>query len=188
MIIPSKLRRVETLLINTHSRQGVAETGSAFSGAWKGSETVAKGKYQDWLTEEGLLLIEGWARDGLTYEQIAKNMGINRETLNRWKKLYPNISNALKKGRQVVIRELENALIKRAMGYEYEEIVHEQNEDGLSVRRTTKQMAPDTTALIFALKNMDPEHWRDKRETQLSGSVQTVPDRLVIDYGDNAEN
>jgi transposase-like protein len=171
-----------------HTGQGVAETGSAFSGAWKGSETVAKGKYQDWLTEEGLLLIEGWARDGLTYEQIAKNMGINRETLNRWKKLYPNISNALKKGRQVVIRELENALIKRAMGYEYEEIVHEQNEDGLSVRRTTKQMAPDTTALIFALKNMDPEHWRDKRETQLSGSVQTVPDRLVIDYGDNAEN
>lgn len=163
-----------------HTGQGVAETGSAFSGAWKGSETVAKGKYQDWLTEEGLLLIEGWARDGLTYEQIAKNMGINRETLNRWKKLYPNISNALKKGRQVVIRELENALIKRAKGYEYEEIVHEQNENGLFVRKATKQMAPDTTALIFALKNMDPEHWRDKRETQLSGNVQTGPDRLIF--------
>jgi transposase-like protein len=149
---------------------------------------VAKGKYQDWLTEEGLLLIEGWARDGLTYEQIANNVGVSASTLRDWKKNYSAISAALKKGRQVVIRELENALIKRAMGYEYEEIVHEQNEDGLSVRRTTKQMAPDTTALIFALKNMDPEHWRDKRETQLSGSVQTVPDRLVIDYGDNAEN
>jgi hypothetical protein len=44
-------------------------------------------------------------------------------------------------------------------------------------------MSGDTTALIFWLKNRRPQDWRDKRETQLSGNVQTVPDRLVIDYG-----
>ena len=43
---------------------------------------MAKGKFQEWLTPEGLLKIEGWARDGLIDEQIAKNMGISRSTLN----------------------------------------------------------------------------------------------------------
>ena len=78
-----------------------------------------KGKYRDWITEEGLLLIEGWARDGLTDEQIAHNIGIRRETLCVWKNKYPNISNALKKGKEVVDRQVENALLKRALGYEY---------------------------------------------------------------------
>ncbi|MER2081245.1 MAG: hypothetical protein ABS876_06955 [Ruminococcus sp.] len=51
---------------------------------------MAKGKYQKWLTPEGLLLLEGWARDGLSEEQIAKNMGINAVTLYRWKEKYCN--------------------------------------------------------------------------------------------------
>ena len=53
---------------------------------------MAKGKYQEWLTEEGLLQLESWARDGLTDEQIASNMGISRETLSQWKKKYSDIS------------------------------------------------------------------------------------------------
>lgn len=61
---------------------------------------MAKGKFQEWLTPEGLLKIEGWARDGLIDEQIAKNMGISRSTLNVWKTKYPDISDALKKERK----------------------------------------------------------------------------------------
>ena len=82
---------------------------------------MAKGKYQEWVADEGLLLIEGWARDGLTDEQIAHNMGVRRETLYDWKKKYPNISNALKRGKEVVDRQVENALLKRALGYQFEE-------------------------------------------------------------------
>lgn len=119
---------------------------------------MAKGKYEYWISEDGLILIEGWARDGLTDEQIAHNIGIRRETLWNWRKQYPNIDNALKKTKEVVDREVENALYKKAL-------------------------SGDTTALIFWLKNRRPNDWRDKRETQLSGNVQTVPDRLVIDYG-----
>lgn len=78
---------------------------------------MARGKYQDWLTDEGLLKLEGWARDGLVDEQIAKNIGIRRETLYAWEKKYPNISNALKKGKEVVDRQVENALLKRALGF-----------------------------------------------------------------------
>lgn len=82
---------------------------------------MAKGKYEYWLTPEGLLKLEGWARDGLTDEQIAKNIGISRSTLNAWKERYSDISDTLKRGKEVVDRKVENALLKRALGYTYNE-------------------------------------------------------------------
>lgn len=125
---------------------------------------MAKGKYEYWKSPEGLTLLEGWARDGLTDEQIAHNMGIAAGTLYEWKKKYSEIDESLKKSKEVVDRAVENALYKKAL-------------------------AGDVTAMIFWLKNRRPNDWRDKRETQLSGNVQTVPDRLVIDYGsDNADD
>lgn len=81
----------------------------------------ARGKYAEWLTKEGLLKIEGWARDGLTDEQIAHNMGISRSTLNEWKKKYSDISDTLKRGKEVTDIMVENSLLKRALGYEYKE-------------------------------------------------------------------
>lgn len=122
---------------------------------------MAKRKYEYWLTPEGLIKLEGWARDGLTDEQIAKNIGINRDTLYRWKKAYPDFSDALKRGKEVVDRQVENALLKRALGYTYDEVTFE---GGLEVKRVRKQVVPDTTAQIFWLKNRKPEEWRDKRE------------------------
>lgn len=82
---------------------------------------MAKGKYEYWLTPEGLLKLEGWARDGLTDEQIAKNIGVRRETLYAWMKSHPNISNTIKRGKEIVDRQVENALLKRALGYSYNE-------------------------------------------------------------------
>ncbi|OFI46743.1 hypothetical protein BG262_02795 [Floricoccus penangensis] len=82
---------------------------------------MAKPKYEEWLTEEGLLKIEGWARDGLTDEQIAHNMGISRATLNNWKVKHVDILDTLKRGKEVIDRQVENALLKRAFGYDYTE-------------------------------------------------------------------
>lgn len=82
---------------------------------------MAKGKYESWLSPEGLLKLEGWARDGLTDEQIAGNIGIHTATLYDWKKKYPEISETLKKGKEVVDLQVENALLKRALGYSYHE-------------------------------------------------------------------
>lgn len=123
---------------------------------------MAKGKYQEWLEPEGLLKIEGWARDGLTDKQIAHNIGISEQTLNVWKNSYPSFSESLKKGKEVIDRQVENALLKRALGYEYEE-VSEKFEDGVLTERkvTKKQVAPDTTAQIFWLKNRKTKDWRD---------------------------
>lgn len=129
---------------------------------------MAKGKYEYWLTPEGLLKIEGWARDGLTDEQVAANIGIRRETLYAWKKDFPHISNALKRGKEVVDRQVENALLKRALGYTYDEVTIE---DGVETKRVTKEVIPDTTAQIFWLKNRKPEQWRDKKDVAVEGEV-----------------
>ena len=64
---------------------------------------MAKGKYKEWLEPDGLLKIEGWARDGLTDEQIAHNMGVAYSTLKNWKDKYIAILAALKKVRKLQI-------------------------------------------------------------------------------------
>lgn len=118
---------------------------------------MAKGKYEEWLTVEGLILLEGWARDGLTDEQIAKNIGIKRPTLYEWKKKHPDISDALKKGKAIIDYEVENALLKNAL-------------EG------------DTTAQIFWLKNRRSNMWRNKVETN-----QKQQNRLLEAQADAAE-
>ncbi len=144
---------------------------------------MAKGKYEEWLTADGLLKLEAWARDGLTDEQIATNMGIVPSTLYEWKKKYAEISEALKRGKEVVDIEVENALLKRAKGYSYIETTRElvtdreTGESRLEVTKVvTKEVQPDTTAQIFWLKNRKPKEWRDKQETDvnLSGSLIKV--------------
>nr|WP_288232365.1 helix-turn-helix domain-containing protein [uncultured Anaerostipes sp.] len=139
---------------------------------------MAKGKYHEWLEPEGLLKIEGWARDGLIDEQIAYNIGITRETLSQWKNKYSDISDALKRGKEVVDRQVENALLKRALGYKYEEIKTEETEEGKKVTVTIKEVVPDTTAQIFWLKNRKPDQWRDKRDIEHSGEIGGV---VIVD-------
>ena len=94
---------------------------------------MAKGKYKEWLKPEKLVLLQGWARNGLTDEQIAQNVGVRRETIYDWKKKYPNISNALKIGREQANFIIEGKLFRKASH-------------------------GNVTAMIFWLKN----NWRDK--------------------------
>ena len=124
-------------------------------------------------------MIEGWARDGLTDEQIAKNIGISRSTLNEWKKKYSDISDTLKRGKEVIDRQVENSLLKRALGYEYEE-VSEKFEYGVLTERkvTKKQVVPDTTAQIFWLKNRKPSVWRDRAQVDIDAEFSKV-DELI---------
>lgn len=80
---------------------------------------------------------------------------------------------ALKKGKEVVDIQVENALLKRALGYEFVEVTKELTDAGLLVtKEVTKQQAPDTTAAIFWLKNRKPNEWRDKTQTELSGGIK----------------
>lgn len=146
---------------------------------------MAKGKYHDWITKEGLLKIQGWARDGLIDKQIAHNIGITEQTLNVWKKKYPSLFDALKRGKEVVDRQVENALLKRAIGYEYEEVkTFIEESDGKKkkkVEKTTKHVSGDVTAQIFWLKNRKPADWRDKRDIEHSGSINLADKAKEID-------
>lgn len=126
---------------------------------------MAKGRINEWVEKDKLILLEGWAKDGLTDEQIAKNIGISRVTLYDWKKKEINISNALKKGKEVIDFEVENALLKRALGYTI--TVEEEKLDKDGYKHTLKKdihIPGDTTAMIFWLRNRKPNQWKNKIE------------------------
>lgn len=128
-----------------------------------------------WLEPDNLLRLQAWARNGLTDEQIADNMDISVSTLYDWKNKYSDISEALKRGKEVVDVLVENALFKRALGYEYEEVT---KEGGVTTKVVTKQMPPDTTAQIFWLKNRRPDLWRDRKNIDMNAKVNNPFDGI----------
>lgn len=140
-----------------------------------------KSKYQTHV-EPKLLLIEAWARDGMIQEDIAKKLGVAMSSFSDYKNKFPELSEALKRGQEVVDVEVENALFKRAVGYRYDEVTKEASremdeETGeyktvmVETKRVTKEVQPETAAAIFWLKNRRPDKWRDKQEIGHSGSV-----------------
>ena len=137
---------------------------------------MAKGRYHKWLEPDNLLRIEAWCRDGLTEEDIAKKIGITRTTLSVWKNSFPALVDALKRGKEVVDILVENALYKRAMGYEFTETKETSYKDGEGklfkrVEKFVKKMAPDVTAQIFWLKNRKREEWRDAQKKEHDDAV-----------------
>ena len=150
-----------------------------------------KGIYEDWLTEDGLLQIQGWARDGLTNEQIAHNIGVTGRAFTDWVRRFPSLSSALKKGKAPVDIEVENALLKRALGYDIEETITEIEEiplkDGQSVktkkhiRKVKRHIPPDVTAQIFWLKNRRPARWRDKIEAAPEAGSELLQSLLDLE-------
>lgn len=138
------------------------------------------GLFEDWISEDGLTTIEGWAREGLTDKQIAEEkIGINQSTLCEWKKRFPQLAEALKKGKAPVDTKVENALLKRALGYDYEEVTTEITEvDGTQrkiIKKVKKHVVPDTTAQIYWLSNRRPDRWRRNPSVETS-----VDDPLVV--------
>ena len=123
---------------------------------------MAKSKVDRWLDpDDGLLLLQDWARMGLTDEQIAHNMGISRSTLSEYKVKYKDIADTLKKGKDVVDIQVENALLKSAL-------------EG------------SNTAQIFWLKNRRPDRWRDKRDVDVTTSQIDKLDDILAQIKEGA--
>lgn len=76
---------------------------------------------KDWLKPDSLILLEGWAKDGMTMDQIAERIGISRRTLYNWQEKHVPILHALRAGKEVADYEVSNSLHKRATGYNYDE-------------------------------------------------------------------
>lgn len=120
----------------------------------------------DWLEEDNLMLLECWARDGYTFQDIANRIGIGNTTLTTWRKNYPEIDNALKRGREIIDYKVENALLKSALGYKTKETkVTTIMRHGKVVETQTetidKEQAPNVSAIQCWLYNRLPKKWKN---------------------------
>lgn len=130
-----------------------------------------KSKYEEYVQDK-LDSIQGWARDGLTLQEIADNLGIALSTLCNYKNQYPELNEALKKGVDESLYTVENALFKAACGYYYTE--EEMTKNG-NIVELTKYAKPNITACIFYLKNKAPNgKWRDRQEHEIDANVAQV--------------
>lgn len=151
-----------------------------------------KGKYEEWLEPDNLILLQGWRRDGLRYDQIAANIGINEATLYEWANKYDKIAEALKKGEEVMIYTVENALYKAAIGYDVTETEKIETEfpDG-SVETTKKarkrHIPPSIGAICFILKNRRSDKWQDK-PTVIDTTALNKLDEILKEAKEAANN
>lgn len=137
-----------------------------------GKERDSKVDY--WLTDDGLILIEAWARDGYLLNEIADRMGIERYTLSKWRKRYPEIAQALNTGKELVDYKVENALLKAALGYTTKEIkvtlgkkiINGETFEVLK-ETTTREVAPNVTACMAWLNNRKHDQWKRNRDKVL---------------------
>jgi len=134
-----------------------------------GSKTKNECIATEWLEEDNLMLLECWARDGYTFQDIANRIGISISTLRGWRVQYPDIDNALKKGREIIDYKVENALLKSALGYKTKEVkVTTTIRFGKTVETikevTDKEQAPNVSAIQCWLYNRLPNKWKKNRD------------------------
>lgn len=169
---------------------------------------MAHAEYKKWLEPDNLIKLRSWARDGLTNEQIAKKIGVRRQTISEWSKKYPDIADALKKGKEVVDSEIEDSLIsvmkkhtitttqykmvkkddfnlkaersKFANVYKLDHPNATKNEiliataenvevyEKIPISKTVTEVDPNTSAIIFWLKNRRPDVYRDQTFQKLN--------------------
>ena len=147
----------------------------------------AKPKYTEWLTHDGLLRIEGWARDGLSLAQIAHNVGVADSTFRKWRDEHEAISAAIKKGNAPVDLEVENAMLKSALGHKETvrkaikvKIEKQKVGEGKIVEEHIEYVdeevyiPPQVVAQIFWLKNRRPDKWKDKVEQTVITEVEDL--------------
>lgn len=137
---------------------------------------IAAGKYAEWLTPDGLTLLEQWAREGLTDEEIAKKLHIARGTLYKWMAQHGDIRDAIKKGKELPDAQVESALYRASVGYDYEETYTEVTEAANGGKRTVtrtyrRHMPPNVTAAIYWLNNRRPDRWRAKPSPDASDAL-----------------
>ncbi|MEG1705071.1 MAG: transposase [Clostridia bacterium] len=138
---------------------------------------MAKSKYETHVLPY-FEMIKAWCRDGASDEFIYTNLKISKDSFYEYKKKHSDFSDTLKDSKEIIDAKVENALLKRALGYKFDEITKERAIDPTTAREhvivtkiVTKEVQPDTTAQIFWLKNRKSNVWRDKQEVEHSGKV-----------------
>lgn len=161
-----------------------------------------KSKYEEYVLSK-FTLIEGWVRDGLTDKQIAHNLGIAYSTFKEYKSKYADLAALLKRNKEIVDYEVENALLERARGktvtlmrpfkvknkfFDNGHLVEEK--ESIVYAEYQEYIPPDTTAQIFWLKNRKPDKWKDKPTEQAKTDTSLMASLLAVlnEKGDEDAN
>ena len=123
---------------------------------------MARGR-KSLFREEYIQLAENYALLGATDDELADFFGVSKQTLNKWKKDYPEFLDSLKKGKDIADSNVASKLYNRAIGYDFEE-THTISKNGQVVgeKHIKKHQPADTTAAIFWLKNRQRDRWQDR--------------------------
>ncbi len=109
------------------------------------------------------------AEKGFTDKDVAAVFNVSEQTVNNWKKQFPQFFESLKSGKAIADQKVVQSLYQRALGYSHPD-VHISTHLGIAViTDTIKHYPPDVTACIFWLKNRDKKNWRDKIDHELGG-------------------
>ena len=141
-----------------------------------------------------LALVTGWCRRGLTNEQIAENLGISEQSFTNYIKRYEEFADAVDKGREETEIHVENALVKRALGYSYKEVTRERKlilnpETGeqeyklVVTKSVTKHVVPDVGACQYYLEHRSPKRWEKVPQqyldsTQINNEIKSIAELL----------
>ena len=122
-----------------------------------------KSEYREEYAEQALKL----CLLGATDKEIAEFFSVSEQTLNSWKKKFPQFLESLKKGKAVADANVASRLYSRAIGYDAKATKFATNEGRITdIVEYIEHYPPDTTAAIFWLKNRQPAKWRDKKEVE----------------------
>ena len=133
-----------------------------------------------WLSNDGLVLIRGWRRSGVSIKEIAtQNIGISMTAFWGWYKQSDDLRKACADGKDIANYTVEDALYRRAVGYEYEERTYELIEGEVRLSKIiNKHMPPDTKAIMQWLFNRKPDTWRALQEpleaTQYTETIKNI--------------
>lgn len=139
-------------------------------------------------------LVTGWGRAGLTNEQICENLGISQQSFSNYMKRYEEFADAVDKGREPCEIHVENALVKRALGYSYKEVTRERKqvinpETGepeyklVVTKSVTKHVVPDVGACQYYLEHRAPKRWEKVPSAyidsiQVNADIKSIADLL----------
>ena len=123
--------------------------------------------------------------DTYTIAEICRQVGITPKTYHQWVNDYPDFADAIEQAKdermQAMVIEAKKSLMKKIQGYDVTETKvvtvpgtkkdEKGNPKPIIKEQTTikKHIQPDTTAIIFTLTNGDPEHWRNRQSTEVTG-------------------
>ena len=133
-------------------------------------------------------------QDSFTIAEICEKVGISQSIYYEWQdtksEFLENIKRAEKKYLNKIKANARKSLNKLVEGYEYEEKSTTFIDDGAGkpkikeTKTVKKHIPPNAVSVIFALKNTNPEDFKDRQEVDLTSGGKKLVFGLQIDPED----